>query len=112
MNLKNKAILKLVRNKYELHCEDGQVVERDKIGWISEHIETMYSHLPRVIKPITEDDLQIILESGGECYIELEEVRKMSHLSWEKTIDSYSNEDDAWYHELRLVDRKIILHFN
>ena len=78
---------------------------------MSENIDNIYEHSERKYRELSEDDLHIILEEGGICYLETTEVRNMA-TSWEgSAINSYTLEDPLYHDEIALKEGKMILHF-
>lgn len=110
MNFKRLAKLRSEKGTFVLDFQD-QVIDAKYIGWISEGVDRILDHLPRSYKPITEDDYILILEEGGECFLETREVRNMAK-SWEgSAINSYTIEEPLYREEIVLIQDKMVLHF-
>ena len=110
MNLKVPAKLKLEEGKFLLYFQD-RVIEMDSIGWISKQVDIIFDHSPREFYEISEEDLILIIEDDGNCYLEIKEVRNMA-TKWEgSAINSYTTEDPLYREEIALIENKMILHF-
>jgi len=110
MNKKVPVILKIVNKEFVVEFED-QIIKIENIGWVSESIQIIMDHIPRKYKPITEDDLISIVEDGGECYLELVEVRNKAK-TWEgSAINSFTTEEPIYTDEIKLIENKMVLHY-
>lgn len=110
MNFKVPAKLRIENGNYVVDFQE-QHIPISNIGWISEDIERILDHLPRKYNPITDDDLILIMEEDGDCYIETREFRNMAD-EWEgSAINSYTVNEPIYTEKILLIKNKMVLHF-
>lgn len=109
MNFKKKALVKQENGNYFLDL-NGQLIDINKVGWVSDFTKLINEFEERNYNEITKEHIERILKDNC-CYVEVIEVRNMAK-SWSgSALNSYTTEEPMYREELAIKDKKLIVHF-